>query len=121
MDDLLNNSRFFWGLTSVIFNIGMRSIYEDLGAVHRRILDTRVFKLIVIYCMFFAAARDVKVALLLTLAYGLFLAALHEKSAACILPGSIRRHIEHMSNIPSDAQYAEAKRVITQYEAGSQM
>jgi hypothetical protein len=119
MDDLLNNSRFFWGLTSVIFNIGMKSVYEDLGVVHRRILDTRVFKLLVIYCMFFAAARDVKVALLLTLAYGLFLAALHEKSAACILPGPIRRHIEQF--MPSDAQYAEAKKIVTQYEAGSRM
>jgi hypothetical protein len=117
MDELFNNNRFFLGVTSMVFNIGMRSLYDDLGTVHRHILGTRLFKLLVVYCMFFIAARDVKTALLLTLVYGLFIGFLHEKSSICILPKAIRQHIEHTSNVPSDDEFAEAEKVITSYKA----
>jgi hypothetical protein len=85
----LNTSKLLWGATAIVFNLGSRFLITDITPAQQRIFQHPVYKRIVIFCMLFAATRDVLMAaalagVLIVVLEGL----LNETSRFCIIPGA---------------------------------
>ena len=114
--DVLNNNRILWGVTMLLLNMGSRYVVADLGKFHEAILSNEYFKKIIVFSMFFVATRDVLTAFLLSILYVLLIdGILHEKRKFCIVPSQFKAQGNGKSI--SDAQYSEAKKLISEYEA----
>lgn len=53
----------------ILLNMGSKYVLADLGKAHERILNSEIFKKIILFSMFFVATRDVITSLLLTFLY----------------------------------------------------
>jgi hypothetical protein len=84
----INTSKLIWGITSVMFNLGSRFLITDITPAQQRILQHPVYKRIVVFCMMFAATRDVILAAILAgVIIVLLEGLLNESSRFCIIPG----------------------------------
>ena len=63
---VLNNSRLFAGLAMLMVNIGSRYIITDFGLSYDSLMNNDVVKQVIVFCMIFAATRDVKIAFILS-------------------------------------------------------
>ena len=83
----MNESRYFWGVSLLMLNLGSRYIVGDLTAFHNKVLANELMKKFVLFSLFFVATRDVITSLTLTLifviiVYGIF----HEHSKYSLIP-----------------------------------
>ena len=116
--EFLNNNRILWGVTMLLLNMGSRYVAADLGKFHEAILSNEYFKKIILFSMFFVATRDIATAFLLSILYVLVVdGILHEKRKFCIVPSKYK---QPTTNTITNAQYAEAKNIIDQYQKQSQ-
>lgn len=77
---LLNGNKVFWGITMLILNMGSRYVIADLGKFHEKVLTHELFKVVIVFCMFFVATRDVTIAFLLCCMYIILIDGIfHEK------------------------------------------
>jgi hypothetical protein len=75
----LNTNKIFTGLAMLVLNLGSRYIIMDIGAAYDKVLSNVVVKQIVVFCMFFASTRDVKLALILTFGFWFIVMGLLDK------------------------------------------
>ena len=106
-----NESKFFFGLTMMLFNFGSKYIVVDISKSHEAFLKSTIIRRITIFCMFFVATKDLYVSLLMTavfivLAYGIF----DSNSKMCILPKSL-----YDDNV-TEEEYSLAKELLRKYE-----
>ncbi len=106
-----NESKFFFGLTMMLFNFGSKYIVVDISKSHEAFLKSTIIRRITIFCMFFVATKDLYVSLLMTavfivLAYGI----LDSNSKMCILPKSL-----YDDNV-TEEEYSLAKELLRKYE-----
>ena len=106
-----NESKFFFGLTMMLFNFGSKYIVVDISKSHEAFLKSTIIRRITIFCMFFVATKDLYVSLLMTavfivLAYGIFAS----NSKMCILPKSL-----YDDNV-TEEEYSLAKELLRKYE-----
>ena len=112
--ELLNNSKFIWGITMLLLNVGSRYVVADLGKFHEAVLSNEYFKKIIIFSMFFVATRDILTAFLLTVLYILLIDGIfNEKRKYCIVP------TKYKTITVSEKQYLEAKRLVEKYESNA--
>ncbi len=69
MLNTLASNKFFVGLCIILMNIGTKYVLADITEVHEVFLNSSVFKLIVLFCIFFISTRDVMVACMLTFGF----------------------------------------------------
>lgn len=87
---LLNESRVFWGLTTIVVNMGSRYAMAEISKFQEAVLKTDYGKSMVIFCMFFMGSRDVITSLILTIAFMIVVETwLNEKSKYNLLPRTI--------------------------------
>lgn len=65
----INTNKMFAGLTMIMMNFGTRYIMGDLTKMHERLMMSTAFKQFVMFCIFFAATRDVIVSVMLTFTF----------------------------------------------------
>ena len=118
MLDIINSSGFAVGAAALIFNMGMRTVFDDLGHIHSILLSSQIFRIIVVFCMFFVPTRNVHTAAILTAVYiSLFTILLHEDSFFSLIPESIRRQIALKKSLaPSIDDYIKARSTVTAFE-----
>lgn len=65
----LNNNKIFWGLSIFLVNTGSRFVIEDILSrdLYAQLVKSDIFKIIVVFCMFFVGTKDVMVSLCLTI------------------------------------------------------
>lgn len=118
MDTLLialNNSKFVWGISMLVVNLGSRYVVSDLGKNHDRILNHPLFKPIIFFCIFFMATRDFLVAFLLTFLFFLIVMGfMHENSRFCFIPRS-KELYTNASKPPTREEYLKALETIDRY------
>jgi hypothetical protein len=69
MLDTLASNKFFVGLCIILMNVGTKYVLADITEVHEVFLNSSLFKLIVLFCIFFISTRDVMVACMLTFGF----------------------------------------------------
>lgn len=110
--EYLNNSKVVAGVAMLMLNIGSRYVQADLGKAHEMLLSNEYVKKAIVFCMFFVATRDIRVAFLLTVFYIIIIdVALHDKKKFCLIP---KRFLKE-TDIP-DAEYVKAKDIVAAYE-----
>lgn len=118
MDKLIqavNGSRFFWGMSMIMVNMGSRYIIGDLTKFHEVILTNEYVKIVILFCMFFMGSRDIVVALCLTFAFTIVIQTwLNEKSKYNLLPRNIK---EKFSSQITKKEYEDALKVIENFKA----
>lgn len=87
MIDLVNNNRYFWGVTLLLLNLGSRHIVADIGQFIDNVLKHELTKKIILFSLFFVATRDVITSFIMTIiftiiVYGVF----NEKSKYSLVP-----------------------------------
>jgi hypothetical protein len=118
--NLLNNNKFFWGITMILMNLGSRYVVADLSKIYENVLVMDVIKKLVLFCMFFIGSRDVIVAIALTFGVSIvFQALLNANSRYSILPKAIKHRILSQTKPFSLEDYKNAVEVVTKYEAVS--
>lgn len=85
-----NGSRLAWGLASILFNLGARTIFGELTPAQTAIARHPLVRRAAVVCMCFLATRD----WLLSVAMGAVLVLLldgllDERSRLCVLPGGL--------------------------------
>ena len=112
LSKMTNESKFFMGITMLMFNFGSKYISIDLSNSQEAIMKSKIIRRLTLFCMFFVATKDLYTSLILTavftvLAFGIF----NEKSKLCILPKSL------FDDVVTDTEYNFAKDMIFKYEA----
>lgn len=106
---MLNGNKVFWGVTMIILNMGSRFVLADLGKFHEKVLSHAIFKVIIVFSMFFVATRDVTTSFVLCALYIILVDGLfHEKRNYSI--------IKDFDTGISDQDYLKAKQTVMEYE-----
>ena len=66
---LLNENKYFIGLSMILVNIGSRYIIDDLNNEHRNLIRNEYVRKIFIFCVFFMSTRDVLIFLFLKIIF----------------------------------------------------
>lgn len=112
--NILNTNKVFWGVTMIMVNLGSRYVIGDLGKFHEYLLSHDIVKKIIVFCLFFAATRDIIISFTLTILYIIVIdGMLHEKRKFCILPNKLKE--KFTVNI-SEEEYKKALNIVHLYE-----
>jgi len=64
--EFLNSNKIFFGISMLISNIGSKLIVDDIKTYQSYVQSSNLFKVIIIFFMFFVGTRDIVIALILT-------------------------------------------------------
>lgn len=110
----VNSSRILWGLSTVVMQLGARSVVGELTEMQTKMLSSRATKMLAIFAMVFVATRDVGVAAAMATAiYATLEWLLNENSSLCVVPRSSRPAAAAVT----PAEYAAALNVVRSYRA----
>merc|ERR1711988_1074333 len=85
--NVLNNSKLFSAFIMIIMNLGSKYISFDLSNFHEKILSNFIVRKLAIFAIFWSATRDIKLSLVLTLAFSFIISGLfNDKSSLCLIP-----------------------------------
>ena len=116
----LATNKLFNGCIMLMTNIGGRYIMLDIPQnIEKMFSNYFLLRILVIFSIFFMATRDIKVAVLLSLIFLIFIKfVINEKSYFCIFPknGDLENTVKEENNHLSKEQYEQAKKVIQEYE-----
>lgn len=108
------NSKFFLGLTMILFNFGSKYVVADFSKSHEAFLRSTIVRRLSIFAMFFVATKDLQLSLMMTAAFVvLALGLFNDKSSMSVLPSSL------FDDEVTEAEYDLAKDLIAQYEKKS--
>ena len=83
----INNSKIFAGCIMILMNLGGKYVSKDVSRAADNILDTKLTRRFLIFCIAFVATRDVVSSLIIMLLFiVIFSYFLNENSNYCILP-----------------------------------
>jgi len=83
----INNSNLFAGCIMILMNIGGKYVSKDVSRAANNILDTKLTRRFLIFCIAFVATRDVVSSIIIMLLFiVIFSYFLNENSNYCILP-----------------------------------
>lgn len=66
---MMNENKYFIGLTMILLNIGARFIIDELDDDMRKIVSNKIIRRFFIFCSFFMATKDVFTAFILTVVF----------------------------------------------------
>ena len=66
---MINENKYFIGLTMSLLNIGARFIIDELDDDMRKIVSNKIIRRFFIFCSFFMATKDVFTAFILTVVF----------------------------------------------------
>ena len=83
----INNSKLFAGCIMILMNIGGRYVSNDITAGAHKVLNTKLVRNFLVFCIAFVATRDVVSSLIIVLLFLIiFRYFLNEDSNFCVLP-----------------------------------
>lgn len=110
---MLNNNKFFWGVTMLFLNLGSRYVIADLGKIHEYFLTNELVKKVIIFCMCFVATRDVIISFILSILYVIIVdGVMHEKRKFSFFS----KNSETYNNSISIQEYNKAKDIVFRFE-----
>ncbi len=108
--EILNENKYFIGITMILLNIGARFIIDELGDDLRQIISQSMVRKIFIFCAFFMATRDVFTSFILTIVFIIiineFLATededVQEEKSGSYNKTEIEKTIQQLKNVQSN-------------------
>ena len=67
--DIINENKYFIGISMILLNIGARFIIDELGDDLRELISDPIIRKIFIFCAFFMATRDIFTSVILTIIF----------------------------------------------------
>lgn len=105
----LNNSKYVAGILMIVLNVLSKYISVKFTKVQEAYIKNLLGRQLLIFTVAFVASRDVIVALMLTLAFILFIDyLLNEESSCCIIPKYMQlklREVEDSILLDNDIDY----------------
>lgn len=112
IQSVLNDNRYMAGIAMILFTIGSKYLKFDLNKNTKRMLNSKTFKNMTIFSIFYIGSRDIFASIILTIAFVIIVdGLLNEKSRYCILPDLIKDKI-----IYSKKDYETSKEFVLDYE-----
>ena len=109
----LNTNKYFAGIMMLILNLGSKHISKELSFLQDNFLNKKIIRRLLIFVVVFIATKDIKVSLLVTIAFIISITILlHEESKYCVIPKNKRGQ---NINITKD-EYLTAQEIIKHYE-----
>jgi|TARA_B110000046_G_C12851760_1_gene338060 hypothetical protein len=66
---ILNENKYFIGISMILVNIGSRYIIDELNTEHRNLIRNEYIRKIFVFCVFFMATRDILISIALTILF----------------------------------------------------
>ena len=66
---IINENKYFIGISMILLNIGARFIIDELGDDLRELISDPIIRKIFIFCAFFMATRDIFTSVILTIIF----------------------------------------------------
>jgi hypothetical protein len=83
----LSNNKIFIGFVMIMLNIGGRYLMMELPKNIDNLFNNSWMRLLIVFCISFMGTRDIKISIIITLIFILFMKYLfHEESKMCLLP-----------------------------------
>ena len=83
---MLNNSKYFSGVTMLLLNLGSKYVPLDLSQNQEKFLNSAIIRRVVLFTIFFMATKDIIISIILTIAFVvLFGNMLNEKSRFSVI------------------------------------
>ena len=110
----INNSKLFAGCIMILMNLGGKYVSKDVSRAADNILDTKLTRRFLIFCIAFVATRDVVSSLIIMLLFiVIFSYFLNENSNYCILPKKYIINIdENKDGIISKEEIEKSKKLL---------
>ena len=112
MFEVLNNSKFFAGLTMLVVNLGSKYLAHELSENQQELFNNKIIRRFILFTVIFMATKDIYVSLVLSAVFIVLVSGLfNEESKYCIVKKSKKTN----KKIKKE-QYMEAKKIVQQYE-----
>ncbi len=112
MFEVLNNSKFFAGLTMLAVNLGSKYLAHELSEGQQELFNNKIIRRFVLFTVIFMATKDIYVSLVLTAVFIVLVSGLfNEDSKYCI----VKKKPKTSKKIKKQ-QYMEAKKIVQQFE-----
>ena len=110
----INNSKLFAGCIMILMNLGGKYVSKDVSRAADNILDTKLTRRFLIFCIAFVATRDVVSSIIIMLLFiVIFSYFLNENSNYCILPKKYIINIDqNRDGIISKEEIEKSKRLL---------
>ena len=109
----LNDSKLFSGITMLLLNLGSKYLVHELSETQEDLLSNKIIRRIVLFCVVFMATKDIKISIMITGAFIIFVTGLfNEDSKFCI----IRKEYFTQKNKISKKEYLKSKKIVDKYE-----
>jgi hypothetical protein len=109
---MLNNSKYFSGITMVLLNLGAKYVPMDLTQNHEKVLNSVIVRRVVLFTIFFMATKDIIISIILTIAFiVLFGGILNEKSKFSIV-GKDNTNLNKISK----EEYSRCLKIVQMFE-----
>ena len=72
----MSSNKYFLGIVMIFVNLGSRFLIEELTPDQKKYINTKLFRRIVIFCIFYLGTRDLIAATTLTVIFILFISEL---------------------------------------------
>ena len=106
-----NDNRYIAGIAMILFTIGSKYLKFDLNRNSKKILNSKFFKMLTIFSIFYVGSRDFLVSIVLSILFIIFTEIIvNEKSKYCLLPNSFK------NNFHTKKDYNQSKEIIREYE-----
>ena len=69
----IEENKYFFGFVMIFINIGSRFIIDELTEDQKQYINTKLFRRIILFCIFFMATRDLIASITLTVIFILFI------------------------------------------------
>ena len=66
---IINENKYFIGISMILLNIGARFIIDELGDDLRELISDPIIRKIFIFCAFFMSTRDIFTSVILTIIF----------------------------------------------------
>lgn len=89
-NNYFNTNKIFIGMSLIMINIGSRYITQDFTEIQTKLMSSKVFKQLVLVCIFFTATRDILLSIILSFLFSaIVFGLLDEKKQFNLLHSSI--------------------------------
>ena len=107
---VLNNSKFFAGLTMLAVNLGSKYLAHELSDGQQELFNNKIIRRVVLFTVLFMATKDIYVSLILTAVFIILVSGLfNENSKYCIIKKPNKKKINKKA-------FLEAKKIVQRYE-----
>ncbi|MBD23870.1 MAG: hypothetical protein CMG46_02540 [Candidatus Marinimicrobia bacterium] len=80
----IEDNKYFFGFIMIFINIGSRFLIDELSDEQKKYINTKLFRRIILFCIFFMATKDILASFTLTIIFILFVSDMFKDNSKSI-------------------------------------